>query len=89
MGVTADGKGKPVAIRLPSESLIDVVSQESTEDTIEVMWNNQTVSVFAIDLRQRAIPIEEFKYLKHCDLFCEPVVNSPPRELATHPIQRR
>lgn len=80
MGVTADGKGKPVAIRLPSESLIDVVSQESTEDTIEVMWNNQTVSVFAIDLRQRAIPIEEFKYLQTPRPFFVNPLLIPPHE---------
>ena len=53
LGITNDN-GKRVTITLPAEALIEVVSEIAADGTVDVLWNTRRVSMFAIDLRQRA-----------------------------------
>jgi len=53
MGVTTDN-GKRVTITLPAEALLEVVSEVAPDGTVEVLWNSRRISMFVIDLRQRA-----------------------------------
>lgn len=58
LGIVNDNTGKAVAITLPTDSVIDVVSPESDKGTIDVLWNNQLVNIFTTDLKQRAIVLD-------------------------------
>jgi hypothetical protein len=53
LGITNDN-GKRVTITLPAEALIEVVSEIAADGTVDVLWNTRRISMFAIDLRQRA-----------------------------------
>jgi hypothetical protein len=53
LGVTTD-HGKRVTITLPAEALIEVVSEVAADGTVDVLWNARRISMFVIDLRQRA-----------------------------------
>jgi hypothetical protein len=53
LGITNDN-GKRVTITLPAEALIEVVGEVAADGTVDVLWNTRRISMFAIDLRQRA-----------------------------------
>jgi predicted TIM-barrel enzyme len=53
LGITSNN-GKRVAVTMPAEALIEVVSEVAADGTVNVLWNDQCISMFAIDLRQRA-----------------------------------
>jgi hypothetical protein len=53
LGVMTDN-GKRITITIPAEALIEVVSEVASDGTLDVLWNDQCISMFAIDLRQRA-----------------------------------
>jgi hypothetical protein len=53
LGITTDN-GKRITVTMPAEALIEVVSEVSADGTVDVLWNARCVSMFAIDLRQRA-----------------------------------
>jgi hypothetical protein len=44
---------KPVALTIPANALIEMNGEIPAEGMIEVSWDNQKVSVFAIDLKER------------------------------------
>jgi hypothetical protein len=53
LGITTDN-GKRVAITLPAHALLEVVSEVAADGTVDVLWNARRISMFVIDLRQRA-----------------------------------
>jgi hypothetical protein len=53
LGVTTDN-GKRITVTIPAEALLEVVSEVAADGTVDVLWNARCISMFAVDLRQRA-----------------------------------
>jgi hypothetical protein len=52
IGVRNDN-GKRVTITLPTNALLEVTMENVAEGTVDVIWNDQNISMFAIDLQER------------------------------------
>jgi hypothetical protein len=53
LGVITDN-GKRITVTIPAEALLEVVSEVAADGTVDVLWNARSISMFAVDLRQRA-----------------------------------
>jgi hypothetical protein len=42
-----------VTITLPTNALLEVTMENVAEGTVDVIWNDQNISMFAIDLQER------------------------------------
>ena len=51
-GVRCDN-GKRVMITIPGDGLLEVTSENAAEGTVNVIWNDQHIRMFAIDLQER------------------------------------
>ena len=51
-GVLHDN-GTRVMIAIPADALLQVTSDNPTDGTVDVIWNDQHIRMFAIDLQQR------------------------------------
>jgi hypothetical protein len=58
MGIVRNNQGKPAVALIPSGAVVEVVSQELADGTLDVRWKDQLVNIFAIDLGLRAKSIE-------------------------------
>jgi hypothetical protein len=47
------GDGKPAIVSMPKDALLNVNSENFPDGTVEVVWNGQKISMFAIDLEER------------------------------------
>ncbi len=52
IGVLNDN-GRRVTITMPADALLEVTRETAAEGTVDVIWNQQRISMFAIDLQQR------------------------------------
>jgi hypothetical protein len=55
-----DGK-KAVAITMPADTLVEPSGEIPAEGMVEVIWDNQRVSMFAIDLKERGEIVDSLK----------------------------
>jgi|HubBroStandDraft_5_1064220.scaffolds.fasta_scaffold134298_2 hypothetical protein len=53
LGVITDN-GKRITVTIPAEALLEVVSDVAPDGTVDVLWNTRCISMFAVDLRERA-----------------------------------
>ena len=51
-GVLHDN-GRRVMITIPADALLEVMSENAADRTMDVVWNDQRIRMFAIDLQQR------------------------------------
>ena len=51
-GVLSDN-GRRVMITIPADALLEVTSENAAEGTVDVIWNDQHIRMFAINLQQR------------------------------------
>jgi hypothetical protein len=52
IGILNDN-GKPVTITVPADALLEVAMENAADGTVDVIWNDQRVSMFVIDLQER------------------------------------
>ena len=52
IGVVNDD-GKRVLITVPADALLEVTKENVADGTLDVIWNDRRISMFAIDLQQR------------------------------------
>jgi hypothetical protein len=52
IGVLNDND-KPVTITVPADALLEVTMENVTDGTVDVIWNDQRISMFVIDLQER------------------------------------
>ena len=52
IGVVNDN-GKRVTITVPADALLEVTKENVADGTLDVIWNDRCISMFAIDLQQR------------------------------------
>jgi len=45
--------GKRVTITVPTDALLEVTTEHVDDGTVDVIWNDQNISMFAIDLQER------------------------------------
>jgi hypothetical protein len=45
--------GKRVAITMPADALLEVTGENVADGMVGVIWNDQRISMFAIDLQER------------------------------------
>ena len=45
--------GKRVTITMPADALLEVTRENVADGMVDVIWNDQRISMFAIDLQQR------------------------------------
>jgi hypothetical protein len=53
LGSMLDARHRPVAVTIPQGAVLSVADASSGDHMVEVLWDGQTVRVFAIDLRER------------------------------------
>jgi hypothetical protein len=51
-GVRSDN-GRRVMITIPADALLEVTSENAADRTMDVIWNDLLIRMFAIDLQQR------------------------------------
>jgi hypothetical protein len=52
IGVVNDSD-KRVAITVPTEAVLEVVRENPTDGTVEILWDGRSISMFAVDLEAR------------------------------------
>ena len=52
IGVLNDN-GKRVTVTVPADALLEVTMENGADGTVDVVWNDQCISMFAIDLQER------------------------------------
>ena len=52
IGVVNDN-GKRVTITVPADALLEVTKENVADGTLDVIWNDRRISMFAIDIQQR------------------------------------
>ena len=52
LGVRNDN-GKWVTIKVPADAVLEVAGDDPTKGTVDVIWNDLRVRMFAIDLKER------------------------------------
>jgi len=48
-----NGNSERVTITLPTGALLEVTRENAADGTVDVIWNDQLISMFAIDLQER------------------------------------
>ncbi len=48
-----NASGKRVVITMPADALLEVSGEKAADGTVDVVWDDQRISMFAIDLEQR------------------------------------
>ena len=52
IGVLNDNS-KRVSITMPADAVLEVTGEKAADGTVDVVWDDQRISMFAIDLEQR------------------------------------
>jgi hypothetical protein len=57
VGVLSDN-GKWVTVMMPAGARLEVASENLDNGTVDIIWNDQRVTMFSIDLLQRGAPLK-------------------------------
>jgi len=53
-----DENGKWVTIKMPANAVLEVAGQDPAKGTVDVIWNEIRIRMFAIDLKERGDALE-------------------------------